>query len=407
MENKTIVAIVAAVIIIAALVYFTGGGRAGGGANASIVLLNAVEKSANLTTYAVDRSVVIDGAVPINSSSLVMGEKKRVIIWDGLGVKRTVYFLPEGKFICLGEPEVCFKVEETGPSDYRAIVNYAAGQIGTPDVGKTQRWVSTGVIEPTAAVSESSIAGRPCQLISYSLRFDKMSDSDLSSMGWDRRTSLAVSEAVVDCVDKETGAGLYTRHNSTVLGESKITTFNTTLFDPKRKPMESDFALRGALVGESAFRQVENEELSRRQCLLKPSEAEIDRCFEAEAYNRNSTTFCSMIAGTERRDLCYMVFLPLWKDEGICENVQSAKDDCYFEVATTGIDAKACSRIAGKDYGALCFAIVGGRASGCTGLLRADECYYNIARNGKNATVCNSIVNATLKGNCMRDAGAG
>ncbi len=408
METKTIAAIVVAIAIIAGIVYFAGGvGGKSSGVNASTVLLSAVERSANLTTYAVDRYKITGNTAPLNSSSLVMGEKKRVIAWDGLGVEYWAYLLPEGNFLCLGEMGACMKVESTSLQSYKSLVNYAQSQIGTPDVAKTRRWVETGVIETIGPATEKTIAGRTCQWIEYRLNFQKMSSSDLAASGLDSRTALAVTETAKDCVDKETGFGLYHESNSSVLGESTITSFNTTKFDPKRKLVDSDFAIKGEIVNESTFQILEAVAIAERQCVLKPSEAEQDRCFEAEAYNSGAPGLCDYIAGTDRRDLCYMVFLPLTRDESICDMVQNKKDDCYFEVANGGMDAGACAKISSPDYQALCAAMLVGKASACPGLLRADECYYNVAINGKNATICSSIANATLKGNCQRDAGAG
>jgi hypothetical protein len=406
METKTIAAIVVAIVVIAGIVYFAGGTGGRSGANASMVLLSAVERSANLTTYAVDRYKIVGDTAPLNSSSLVLGERKRVIVWNGIGVEYWAYLLPEGNYICLGEKGACMKVENTSIKDYRSLINYAQSQIGTPDVAKTRRWVETGVIETIGNVVEKQVAGRTCQWIAYRLNFDKMSDADLAaSGGLNRRTALAVTEQVTDCVDKETGFGLFHESNSTLLGESTVTIFNTTRFDPKRKPVESDFSIKGEIVNQSAFQALEGAAISARQCVLKPSEAEQDRCFEAEAYNRGDISFCDNIAGTDRRDLCYMVFLPLWRDQGICEKVQNQKDDCYFEVANRGISTTACAQISNTGYVALCNAVVAGNVAGCAGIARADECYYHLAQKDVNATLCSQIGNSTIKSNCLRDLG--
>ncbi|MFA6035814.1 MAG: hypothetical protein WC759_02555 [Candidatus Micrarchaeia archaeon] len=405
METKTIAAIVVAIAVIAGIVYFAGGaGGKSSGANASMVLLSAVERSANLTAYAVDRYKLDGDSAPINSSALVLGERKRVIVWSGIGVEYRVYLLPEGNFVCLGELGACMKVESASINDYKSVVSYAQAQIGAPDVAKTRRWVETGVIETVGNVAEKKVAGRTCQWIEYRLNFEKMSDADL---GGDRRIALAVSEDIVDCYDKETGFGLYSWHNSTVLGESKITIFNTSLFDPKRKAVESDFSIKGEIVNQSRFQALEGAAISARQCVLKQSEAERDRCFEAEAYNRDDISFCDNIAGTDRRDLCYMVFLPLQKNAGICEKVQGKKDDCYFEVANQGIDAAACAQVSDANYAALCRAVVDGNSTGCMGVVRVDECYYHIAQKTLDAALCEKIGNSTIKSNCLRDASAG
>lgn len=403
METRTIIAIVVVLALVAGAAYYFGGSSRGEEKiDGAAVLLSAVRKSANLTSYVIDRQTVRGDATPINSSVLVLGEKKRVDMWDGIGVRRTFYFLPEGTFVCLENAGACLKVDETSGQYYRQLVNslYVAGQIDVSDVGKIARWVDTGVIESFGSIYETTVAGRQCQLIEYNLRYDKMSDSDLAAAGWDRRTALAVSEVVKDCVDRETGIGLYHEANGTVLGESTVTTFNATYFNPRPVAPESAFALRGEIVNESAFAGIEGEAISKRQCLFKPSEFEMDRCFEAEAYNRNSIEFCGFIAAVEKRDLCYMVFLPNWKDSSICENVVTVRDDCYFEAANGGIDARACSKISGSTYKALCNAVVAGDAAGCTGLARADDCYYHLAQKGVNATLCESIVNATLKEQC-------
>jgi len=402
METRTVV-LIAVVAVLAVAAYFLGRGgeRGGGGINASAVLISAAERAADIKTYTQESTMSIDGSLPMRSKVVVSGERKRVDVVDALGIVRAFYFLREGVYICIASRSACMQVVENQSSRaYLDMVRYAQGQLSAPNATKVRRLIDTGVIDAVGGVSEREFAGRRCDQLVYYVHFDLMGEADLRESGYDRRIAPFVSRAVVECLDKETGFLLYRSLNNTFLGELKTVEFNVTDFDPRAGVLDSEFALAGNIMNESEFSAIEAEEIDRKQCLLKGNEEERNRCLETAAFNKNSTTYCGMIEETDSRDRCYITFLSRWKDVGVCDFVEAARDDCYFEAAVSGIAPAACGKVRAVEYKALCAAVVAGEPDGCALVSRSDDCVFYIVRKSGNRSACGLIVNASMRELC-------
>ena len=82
-EKKTIVVVLVVIIgVMAVAQYMLQGDRGGPERNATVILLSAIEKAADINTYTMESSLSIDGAEPIYSKKVVSGHRARV---DGEG----------------------------------------------------------------------------------------------------------------------------------------------------------------------------------------------------------------------------------------------------------------------------------------------------------------------------------
>jgi hypothetical protein len=407
METRTIVVIVAALLVVAGIFYFAGGkagvpgGNGNGGVNGTSLLISAVEKSLKVTTYVLEGGTTIDGSTPILSKAVVRGESQRVDIVDGYGVARQFYLLKEGNYICISERGACMMVDGNSSTAHQNMLKFAQGQIPAPNDTDVKRWVDLGVIAAAGPIVEKTFANRPCQLVTYRIHFENMGDADLAQTGYDRKTAPYIIDQRQECVDKETGFTLYWSYNSTLVGESHLREFNATLFDPKAKIEDVEFAPKGSVVNDTEFGAVETEEQEKRSCTLLGTDTERARCLKTAAYNHNSTTYCGFIDGTADRDVCYIQFLSRGSGSGVCANVELNRDDCYFQAALSGADANACGSVKAPDYGALCSTVLKGDVAACSGIARKDECIFDISRRTGRTDACGLISNATMKQQCL------
>jgi len=401
-ETKTIAMVAVVVIISVAAYYLMQGGSGGAEVNATAFLVSAIDKAGGIDTYSIESGMSVDGSEPIYSKVMVSGLKARVDVTDGYRVPRSFFFLTEGTFACLPERNVCVSVVVDESSNrLRNMIAYAQGQIVELDAPKVREWISSGVIDVERYVGSREVAGRTCDEIVYRIYFDLMHEADLIEAGYDRRVAPYIARVVVECLDTETGFVLYRMMNNTVLGELQTFEFNVSVFEPDGAVDDSVFALVGELINETEFTAIDVEEVERKSCLLLPDEYSQVECFEEKAFNSRNTLFCSFIDSPIARDRCYMIFVPLWEDPLLCEQMESLKDDCYYEIGLGTENATACGLVSDRERVDLCATVLGGNATACLEIGLADECALTLSQKTSNTTICEQIVDEKIREVCV------
>jgi len=144
-ELRTAVVVLVLLVMAGGIYYYFqlgGGPPVAPAKNGTAILLGAVDAAAKVTTYVLVSGTSINGAEPIVSRTVAKGERARVDINDTGGVLRSMYFLPEGDYICLPERKVCAGVEKnTTSSKLRNVLGYARGQIVKTNATAVYGWV--------------------------------------------------------------------------------------------------------------------------------------------------------------------------------------------------------------------------------------------------------------------------
>ncbi|RLG18310.1 hypothetical protein DRN67_04305 [Candidatus Micrarchaeota archaeon] len=401
MDKKYVLVVVVLVLVVGGGYYYLQGGTTQG-KNATEVLLDAVVAAEEVNTYLLESKTSIDGSEPIEATVIASGTRARVDILDATMVPRSFYFLKEGNFICLPERKTCMNASMNDSDiSIKRMVAYAQSQIVVTDSENVERWVDSGVIEVQEYISERTVAERLCDEIKYAVRFDLMSSEDLARSGYTVGEAPFVDRKVIECLDKEAGFVLYRQLNSSVFGELRVLEFNVTRFEPFAEIQESEFALAGEIVGEEEFLGIQEEEIDKKGCMIYEDIERQNECLEEKAFNKKNPGYCEAITDAASRDSCYMIFVPLSKDPGLCEKMEILEDDCYYELGLGLRDATLCEKISDAHRAQLCETILLEDAEACKEIVLADECALNLAIITNDSAVCGQIGNENVREACL------
>ncbi|MDO8339761.1 MAG: hypothetical protein Q7T16_03825 [Candidatus Burarchaeum sp.] len=404
-EMRTAVLVLALLAIAGGAYYYFqlgGGPPAASAKNGTAILLSAVDAAAGVTTYVLVSGTSIDGAEPIVAHMVAKGESARVDINDSVGVLRSMYFLPDGDYICLPERKVCAEVEKNTTSlKLRNVMGYARGQIVKTNVTAVNDWINKKVIDVEPGTVERMFAGRRCEEIKYVVHLDLLSSEEIRGAGYDLSAAPYVRREITECLDAGAGFALHKLLNETLLGQSRIIELNVSKFEPRAEVKESEFALVGELASEQTYLANDDAEIERKSCMRLPTEVGRTECFKQKAVGNNDATYCGFVEGDLERDLCHLLLLPEWKNAAGCATLTYLKDDCYYEAALRFENSTLCGLVGGADRREACTTIFEGNATACLALTLADECTVALAGRLGDATICNQIRNATLRDRCL------
>jgi len=404
------VAVVVVLVVGYFAVYQKGFRGSRPGVNASVVILAALDRVANLSAYSMSFNTTVDGRLAVAADVIVAGEKGRVDVVDGFGIQSKVYFLREGTFACIKDRNdewICAKHGENESFLVTSIVNRGGNVLNQQRLGNITRvreWLASGVLLPRDAIVKKSVAGRQCDEVEYRTDYSAMSDADLAAIGLNRGIAPYRYQVTRQCLDVATGFALRTVVNLTEFGVNRMQETVVGSFKPGAAG-DVAFAFVGGVVDSEVFAERLGALRERQKCrLLLPNETAAFDCFEQAAYAAKDVSYCVEIGVVQRRDQCVLTLVALRPLPALCEEVVGLKNDCYFEVALKINSTATCGKITEVPRSKVCAAEVGVDVGGCAGaasVQEADQCRFVVATRGGGVPACQQITNSTLRGQCV------
>lgn len=323
------------------------------------LFLKAVSLGKGQTNYHYSYSEDTSG-YNVTYSLLKKDDGKRVGVCNPFSHK-TVYWTENDTFICTdfkSDDDICSSIKDVSSSDPYLLSlesNFFHDEYIEKTISDVEFMESRGYLEYSPEIIEKTVNDRQCMEIEYYFDFTNLSVSDGVRLGLGATTPKKLDWRI--CVDNETGEVYEKYLNYTHNAREYYVHFVLTESDwDTGMELEVPENLTEGKDAYYAFYEEKEAEGNLLNCFSKEGE-EKESCIASEALASGTIDVCEL-AG-ERRDRCFVSFIPIRRDESICQRIISGffKDDCYTELAGWEKNSTYCDFVLNETKKEFCLSI--------------------------------------------------
>lgn len=383
------------------------------GADPAALLLGALAKQSNYTTYTYEYALDTNGYK--SDVRVVEMAGRSVVRTHDVLFEKTVYSNASGDVLCINFDNATSCSDSAGNEELAKSAQLAKTELlaANPgqDVKDTELRIKLGVIQFGNASLSNASNGKACELVRYAIDYSKITLEQLGQLGLgpgSAEVTEAKNQAYEYCIDNESNI-LYKSFSAVFAGAP--TYERRTTLEISWGKADAGELLAPALVNANKTRNLFLDALSARGSVLACSNnsATKDECIKEYAIENAVPEVC-LLAGS-KKDVCILSTAPAKKLHALCMEVDNAsmRDDCWIEMAGTENDSALCGNITADAKRQQCLGLFNSSAecasdaecfkAGCSGQLcvpaaqrgMASTCEYLPAYGCLNLTSCGCV----------------
>lgn len=347
-------------------------------ANASALLIAALEKPYGYATYTYDYVDLIDG-YPVETRAVTTPQSSAVSVISPI-FKRSIYSGSGTRVLCIyySQNVSCSDVPDNStlmPTFQAMQGTLFANRAGDP-VRNMEIYIASGAAQFDPEIGAGSVNSVPCSIVRYVLDYSKLTLNDLETLGIspnDPALLYSKNYTFEYCIDNASNV-ISINLEYTFLKDKRVT--NTMFKVNGWGVADSAEFSHPAAVNESVTESLFMDAIGAEKTVLACSQNKTtkDECIRRYAVNNALPDVC-LLAGSQK-DRCILTTAPGMLRMDLCPKMDnsSSRDDCWIEMAGRTRNLSLCSNVLDTVKNAYCVSIINASAANGSAGNLSGEC---------------------------------